>query len=254
MKKLHPTAEFFLVPAGMGIFLVVWQALAQFSNLPSSLFPGPLAVWEIIVSHWNLLAGHSLSTLAITGLGFSISIVLSLILGALLNRSKALGQLAGTLLVISQTIPTLILYPLFLIWLGYGPQSRIVLVILTCFFPVVVNFLQGLKNTPIGQIELFRSLGAGPFLIFWGVQFPSSLPSLFGGLKLSAAYAVIAAVMGEWMGARDGLGVYMARSFKSFRADQVFAGIVLISLYSLLGYKFIEFLEKILLKYKKENL
>lgn len=172
-------------------------------------------------------------TLGLTLGGFALSLALALGLGLVLDRWPAAERFARPLLVLSQTVPPFFLYPLLLMALGFGTLPLLVVVVVACVFPLLISFLQGLRSTDPDLVDLLRGLGASPGQIALRVRVPSALPALFAGLRITLAYALTACVLGEYMGAQQGLGVYMARSFKSFAPAQVLAAIAVVSALSL---------------------
>ncbi|NMA66709.1 MAG: ABC transporter permease subunit, partial [Clostridiaceae bacterium] len=141
---------------------------------------------------------------------------------------------------------TIVLAPLFAIWLGFGLLPKILLVILVCFFPVAVTFTQGLLETDESMDELLNVMGAGRWKSFCILRIPQAIPSLFSGLKIAATYSIMAAVISEWVGAKMGLGIFMTRAMSSFRTSLLFADILVIVILSLAIYKVIEIVEKII--------
>jgi ABC-type nitrate/sulfonate/bicarbonate transport system permease component len=137
--------------------------------------------------------------------------------------------------------------PLFIIWFGYGILPKIMVVALVCFFPITVSLVEGMEAADRDMIKLLEAMGASPWQVFKMVSFPGALPSFFSGLKISAAYSIMGAVIGEWLGASKGLGVYMTRSMKSFLTDRVFASIVVISILSLFLFGIIVLIARLLM-------
>lgn len=145
--------------------------------------------------------------------------------------------------------------PLFIIWFGFGTLPKVVVVTLVCFFPVAVNLVDGYKNVDEDMIHLMAAMGATKGQIFRKVKFPASLPFLFSGLRIAGTYSVMGAVIGEWLGATEGLGILMTRSSQSFLTDRVFAVIMVITLLSLGIFAIIEVLARVLMPwhYQREK-
>lgn len=156
-------------------------------------------------------------------------------------------------IVISQTIPIIFIYPLIMIWFGYGIHVRIIVVTLVCFFPIALNFVDALGAASSELIALFRSMGATSWQLFRMVKFPGAMAGLFSGLKIAATYSVMGAVIGEWLGASHGMGVYMMRAYKSFATDRVFAAIIIVVLLSLLFFQGVKLIEKLSLPWMKRG-
>ncbi|MBM3714000.1 MAG: ABC transporter permease [Actinobacteria bacterium] len=190
------------------------------------------------------MQSHILITLYETLVGFTISIFLSVAISIIMDALISVRRTLYPLLVISQTIPIIILAPLFIIWFGYGYLPKIIIVILICFFPITISLLQGLVTVDKDFIDLMRSMGAGKYQIYRLVKIPSAMPNFFAGLKIAATYSIMGATIGEWVGGKHGLGVYMIRAKQSFATDKVFASIIIITALSILFLKIIEFVEK----------
>jgi ABC-type nitrate/sulfonate/bicarbonate transport system permease component len=137
------------------------------------------------------------------------------------------------LLIITQTIPSVAIAPLLVLWFGYEMAPKIILIVISTFFPVTVGLLEGFRSADPDAIGLLRSMGANRLQIFRYIKFPTALPQLFSGLRIAAAYSVVGAVISEWLGGFGGLGVYMTRVKKAFAFDKMFAVIFLISAISL---------------------
>jgi len=240
--------RYWLPAASLASVLLVWQAVSSFSGLGDYVLPSPAVVGVTLVTDAPLWSNQLRSTLVLTLAGFGISLLGALSLGVVLDQAPRVERFVRPLLVLSQTIPAFFLYPLLLIALGFGFLPLLVVVVVACFFPLLVTFVQGLRSTDPALVDLFRSLGAGRVQIVLGVRFPSALPALFAGLRITLAYALTACVLGEYMGAQEGLGVYMARSFKSFSPARVLAAITVVSLVSLVFYQGAVALEKLFVK------
>ncbi|MBQ6507326.1 MAG: ABC transporter permease subunit, partial [Clostridia bacterium] len=158
--------------------------------------------------------------------------------------------------VVTQTIPTIAIAPLLVLWMGFGMAPKITLVEITTFFPVAVGLLDGFKSADPDAVALLRSMNATRGQIFRHVKFPAALPFFFSGLRISASYAVVGAVISEWLGGFEGLGVYMTRVRKAYAFDKMFAVILLIVIVSLLLMKLVNVIKAVSmpwLKYRPET-
>ena len=134
--------------------------------------------------------------------------------------------------------------PLLVLWLGYGILPKVVLIVITCFFPMTIGLLSGFASADPDFIHMMRAMGASNWQIFRYVKLPSSAEQFFSGLRISASYSVVGAVISEWLGGFEGLGVYMMRVKKSYAFDKMFAVIFLISVISLILIKAVDLLKK----------
>ncbi|EGW36287.1 ABC transporter permease [Desulfosporosinus sp. OT] len=213
--------------------LAVWQISVDFFKLPLWLMPSPAAVIKAFWRTRELLWSHTLTTIWETTTGFVLSIALSLVAGLAMVLSPMAKRLFYPMLIVSQTVPLIAVAPLLILWLGYGLLPKILTVVIVCFFPITVSLIEGLEVSDNDLLNLLKSMGASRWQMLYMIRWPNALPSFFAGLKIAATYSVMGAVIGEWLGASSGLGVYLTRSSHSFRTDQVFAAIVAITLLSL---------------------
>ncbi len=216
--------------------LVAWEAYVRLADVEPVLLPGPLRIVEAL---WVFRADalrHTLPTLLETVLGFALAVVLAVVAAAAMDRAVPVRRAVEPLLVTSQTIPVVALAPLFLLWFGFGLAPKVLVVVLVTFFPIVVALLDGFRSTPADAEDLLRSYGASQGEVFRKLRWPAALPAFFTGLRISVVYAVIGAVFGEYVGAREGLGIWMQLSQNAFRTDLVFAAIVVTSALSLTLY------------------
>ena len=178
-----------------------------------------------------------------------IGIALAFVMAALMDRFLVLQRAFYPIMIITQTIPTIALAPVLVLWMGFGKAPKIALVVITTFFPIAVGLLDGYKSVDTDAVNLMRAMGANRAQIFYHVKFPASLSFFFSGLKISASYAVVGAVISEWLGGFEGLGVYMTRSRKAYAFDRMFAVILLIVIISLLLMLFVNILKDISMPY-----
>lgn len=213
---------------------LLWAAVTDFSWVPSFMLPSPHAVAQAFVGDFPTLMRHASVTLTEAFFGLLLGVVFAFVLATLMDRFPTLYKALYPILVITQTIPTIAVAPLLVLWLGFGMAPKITLVIITTFFPIAVSLLDGYRAADADAINLLRSMGAGRVKIFRYIKFPTALSSFFAGLKVSASYAVVGAVIAEWLGGFEGLGVYMTRVQKAYAFDKMFSVILFITLISLL--------------------
>lgn len=214
--------------------VVLWLLASEGELVPSFLLPSPIAVCRALVRDAPTLLENAGVTLLETALGLSAGILAALALATLMHRVRWLYRALYPLLVVTQTIPTVALAPLLVLWMGFGMAPKVTLVALTTFFPIAVSLLEGYASTDRAAADLLRAMGASRGQIFWHLEFPSALSHFFSGLRVSASYAVVGAVISEWLGGFRGLGVYMTRVKKAYAFDKMFAVILVIVAVSLL--------------------
>ncbi len=218
-----------LVALLLGLLVVAWQVAVRAFDIAPYLLPPPSDVWAAFFEIRATLPGHVAATVTAAVLGLLVGAAVAVALAVVVASVPLVRRVLMPLLVVSQSIPMIVLAPLLIVWLGFGMAPKVIVVALIVFFPVVVSTVAGIDGTDRDLIDLVRSMGAGRRQLLRQVQVPAAVPAFFAGLQVSAAYAMLGAVIAEWMGASEGLGIFLTRSQTSFRLDQVFVGIVLIA-------------------------
>lgn len=241
------------------IFIVLWQMAISLNIINAFYIPSPIQIIVALFSEMSILSSHLLYTLYEGLLGILTSVILSLIFAILMDLSSKIKRTIYPLLILSQTVPIIVLAPLLAMWFGFGVMPKVVVVTLVCFFPITVSMTEGLDSVDTELIDLMRSMDATKFQIFMKIKFPATMISFFSGLKIAVTYSIMGAIIGEWMGGKAGLGVYMMRVKNSFAYDKMFAAILLVSVTSILIFKIIELLQQVTMPWhksghKKENL
>ncbi len=225
------------------ILAVAWEVGVRAAKLPSYILPAPTRVVVSLAESFPVIIRHTRVTLYEAALGFVVAVVFSFIMAFIMDSISIIKKAVYPILVTSQTIPIITVAPLFVIWFGYGLLPKVIVVALVCFFPIIVSFMGGLEAVDREMYDLLKSMGASHMQIFRLLKLPGAMPSLFSGMKISAAYSIMGAVIGEWLGAKAGLGEFMRRSMHSFAVDKTFAAIIVITLLSLGIFELIRRLE-----------
>ncbi len=238
------------------IFLIVlaiasWEIAVRLRDTPRWFLPPPSAVMTALIDSRRTLLHHTLVTLEEVGLGFVLSFVLGIAFALAIASSRVVERAFYPFVVASQAIPIIALAPILLIWFGYGMTPKVIVVALICFFPIVVNTVDGLRSVDPELIDLLRSMGASNWTTYRVVRLPSSLPYLFSGTRIAAAVSVIGALIGEWVGSSAGLGYYMIRSAGQFATDKVFAAVLISALLGLVLFGIVSLLERLLLPWQR---
>ncbi len=198
------------------------------------MLPGPVAVVQAFVEDFDIIMSHALVTLTEAFIGLAVGILCAFAIATVMDRWRFMDKALYPIMVITQTIPTVAIAPLLVLWMGFNMEPKIALVALTTFFPIAVSLLDGYKSVDKDYIRLMQAMGASRWTIFMRVKLPIALPHFFSGLKVSVSYAVVGAVISEWLGGFEGLGVYMTRVRKAYAFDKMFAVIIFIVVISLL--------------------
>lgn len=244
IKKLRNTTSKILPAAAILIILAVWQFVSGTGMVSKFLLPSPLDVLKALVSDFPLLMVNAKVTVieALTGLFMGVAI--GFFMAVLMDHFDKLYKAFYPLIVLTQTIPTIAIAPLLVLWFGYEMLPKVILIVIVTFFPITVSLLDGFRSADQDTISLMRSMGATSLQIFRHVKFPGSLSQFFASLRISVSYAVVGAVISEWLGGFEGLGVYMIRVKKGFSFDKMFAVIFIISAISLLLMWAVNLLQK----------
>ena len=195
---------------------------------------------------------HSYVTLTEAFLGLGLGVLLGFIMAVLMDQFEGLYQAFYPIIVLTQTVPTVAIAPLLVLWFGYEMTPKVVLIVITTFFPIAIGLLNGFRSADSDSIHLLRAMGADRWQIFRHIKLPGAMSQFFAGLRISASYAVVGAVISEWLGGFNGLGVYMTRVKQAFAFDKMFAVIFLISIISLLLMKGVDVLQKVCMPWDKE--
>ena len=230
LRTVVPGAVRWLPPAVVIVALLgVWQGAVWLFQVPRWLLPPPSSIAVELVASKGLLWSHTLVTLQEVFIGFALAVVVGIVLAVGIAYSRLMERSIYPFVVASQTVPIIAIAPLLLIWVGYGMASKVIVVGLISFFPIVVNMVDGLKSVDGDMVNMMRTMGASRWQVFTKLQVPTSLPFLFSGMKIGIAVSVIAAVIAEWVGASAGLGYLMTLSVPYFLTARVFAAIVVLS-------------------------
>ena len=213
--------------------------------VPAYMLPSPIDVVKAFADNFSIMMKQAAVTLQETLYGLLIGIAIAFVIASLMDRFTIINKALYPVLVVTQTIPTIAIAPLLVLWMGFGMAPKITLVVITTFFPIAIGLLNGFQSVDEDAINLMRSMGARRLQIFRIVKLPNATASFFSGLRISAAYAVVGAVVSEWLGGFEGLGVYMTRVKKAYAFDKMFAAIVFISAISLVLMGIVVLLEKI---------
>jgi len=212
--------------------------------VPGFMLPSPVRVMNAFVADFSLLMRHLWRTLFEAMAGLSLAIAASFVLAITMDVNRFLKKSLTPLLLLTQTMPTIAIAPLLILWMGYGVAPKITLVFLVCFFPMTIGLLGAFSRADTDAINLLRSMGASRRQIYQYIKIPQALPAFFSGLKIAGSYSIIGAVIAEWLGGDAGLGVYMIRVRRSYSFDKMFAVILLTSVLSIVLIKVIGMLEK----------
>lgn len=253
MKKLqniiNKTSSIFVIV----LIIVVWQFLSSTGIVPKYMLPSPLDVVMAFMNDFSLLMVHAKTTLTEAFLGLTIGTALGFAIAVLMDRFNLFQKSVYPIIILTQTVPTVAIAPLLVLWLGYGLLPKVTLIVLTTFFPITVSLLEGFHSADPDAINLLKAMGANRLQCFVHIKLPSALNQFFSGLKISVSYSVVGAVIAEWLGGLSGLGVYMTRVRKSYSFDKMFAVIFFISIISLILMFAVSYLKKAVMPWENKK-
>jgi ABC-type nitrate/sulfonate/bicarbonate transport system permease component len=229
----------------VAVVLGVWEAYARSSGISPFVLPAPTQVLGSLWEFRGEAIRHLVPTVAETAVGFSLSIAAATFVAIALDRSIWARRAVEPLLVASQTVPIVAIAPLVVVWFGFGLMPKVLVVVLVTFFPITIALLDGFASATADAADLMRSFGASTGQTFRKLRWPSGLPAFFTGLRIAATYGVVAAVIGEYVGATAGLGIWIQLSQRSFRTDLVFGAIVLTAVLSIGLYGLVVLAERL---------
>ncbi|MGM9551993.1 MAG: ABC transporter permease [Clostridia bacterium] len=246
MKKINISDKVLIA-----IILILWQIVGMMEIVPKFMLPTPIKVIQALVGDWKILLSNLVITLSEASIGMAFALAGSFVMAVLMDRFKMIHNMLYPICVVSQTIPTVAIAPLLVLWFGFGMTPKVILIFITCFFPLLVALVSGFECADKNVLRLYRSMDAGYLKILFDVKIPYALDSFFAGLRISVSYSIVGAVISEWLGGEGGLGVYMTRVRKSFRFDKMFAVIIVISVLSLLLIRLVDIIRDRTMVWKK---
>jgi putative hydroxymethylpyrimidine transport system permease protein len=220
--------------------VLLWQIIVWLGDLPSFILPTPLEVLNSFYLNKAVLFHHTQITLEETLLGLFLGILFGTMAAIFMILFRPLRWWILPLILISQSLPLFAIAPLLVIWFGYGMLSKVVTSLLMIFFPIASNFYDGLKNTPEDYLNLAKTMNAKKIYLLCFVQIPAALPDLASGLRIAATFAPMGAVIGEWIGANEGLGYLILNCNSRMDIELMFCGLICVILMSMALYKSVD--------------
>lgn len=229
------------------LLVAVWQAATAVFHIPGFLLPSPAAILERAAHDPSQLIRHSLVTLQEVLEGFVLGAAVSIPLGILVVYSRLLERLIYPFLVAFQAIPKVALAPILVVWFGFGPASKVTLAFVTAMFPIIVNTVIGMKQTPVELVYLMRSMRASEAQIFLKIRLYAAAPYIFAGFKIGMTLAVVGAIVGEFIASNGGLGYLLLAANNNIDTPLLFAVVGVLSVLSIALYYAVEAVEGLVL-------
>jgi NitT/TauT family transport system permease protein len=250
---MSPTAKrylpWFSTLVAVIVMVIIWKLVIAIFDVSEFVLPQPE---DVVSGMGDLINSNGFwtdvrVTLTETLVGFGIALVLGISLGTLLGRVVWLEQALRPVIVASQVVPKVALIPLFIIWFGFGMTSKIIIVALLAFFPILLNVILGVRSVDTGQRDVMRSLNASRWQTFRRLEYPSTLPYILAGMEVGIVFAVVGAVVGEYLGGDQGLGYRIVTSLNNLEAETLFAVILVLTIFGFLLYLAVVALKRFLI-------
>ncbi len=212
--------------------LLGWEAACRIGGVSDLVLPAPSQIGGALVDglrSGQLIAGLKVTLIEIV-LGFLLASTAALLFGTLISQVALVEAVLYPYIVAIQTLPKIAVAPLVLVWVGFGLESKVVIAAMVSFFPILVNTIIGLKSTPEAKLELMRSLSASSWKTFWYVKLPEALPFIFAGLNVGIVMSVLGAIVGEFIGAKAGLGYMLLQMNYNLDVAGMFSVLVILGL------------------------
>jgi len=243
MRKVKRIGWNLLPPLTFIIIVALWAAAVPIFKIPAYLLPGPGSVFSRVVTDAPMLWNHSVVTLTEILLGFGLTVLTAIPLGLVIALSPLAKQIGYPPLMLMQLVPKIAVAPLFLVWLGFGIESKVLLTVLMTFFPLLLASISGFQILDTRFLYLTQSMGATRWQTFRYLRFPAALPVIFSGVKTSATIAATAAIVAEFVGANRGLGFVLLRGTGTMDLELVFAVLVVLTVIGIAINYVVEFSE-----------
>ncbi|WP_103379811.1 ABC transporter permease [Pseudonocardia dioxanivorans] len=237
--------ELLLVPAVFVVLILVWQFLIPLF-VDDYVLPVPSSIVDSLIQQLTdpLFWGHLEVTLRESLIGFLIGVGSAILLGTAISQVRLVEKTLMPYVVAFQTVPKVALAPLFVVWFGFGLTSKIVMAAVISFFPMLINVIEGLRAADADRIQMLTVFGASKLQIFRMVRLPSAMPFIFAGLDIGIVFAILGAVVGEFIGAKEGLGYLLLQTNYNFDIAGMFAVLVVLSVLGLLAHFLIRFAQR----------
>ncbi|ROO88281.1 NitT/TauT family transport system permease protein [Actinocorallia herbida] len=243
---LRERPEIVLVPAVFVVVLLGWEFLLEPLGVEEFVLPRPSQIYASLVTQMSdaMFWTHLWVTLKESLLGYAIGVALAMVLGMLISQIRLVERTLMPYIVAFQTVPKVALAPLFVVWFGFGLTSKVVMAAVISFFPMLVNVIEGLRSADPDRIQMLKVFGASRMQVFRMVRLPTALPFIFAGLDIGIVFAILGAVVGEFIGAKEGLGYLLLQTNYNFDMPGMFAVLVVLSVMGLIAHFIIRLIQK----------
>ena len=231
----------------LALTLVAWEASVSFFQTSALILPAPSAIFAAFWETPGIFLRHLGFTLLVTAAGFALAVLIGIILAVGIVYSTFLERTVYTLLVALNSIPKVALAPLFVIWMGTGTEPKIAIALMLALFPIVIDMVLGLRSVEPDMLHLARVSKATPLQVLFKIRFPCALPSLFAGMKVAISFALVGAIVGEFVAGSMGLGFQILVAQGQFDTTRVFVSLVLLGVAGTILFFLIDYAERLVL-------
>lgn len=247
LKRLFAPSEARDVILVLAITLLLWEGGVWLFQPPPLILPAPSAIVLAFLQTPGVFMRQLGFTLGMTCLGFALAVVLGVLLAVAIVSSKLLERTIYTLLVALNSIPKVALAPLFVIWMGTGTEPKVAIALMLAIFPIVIDTVLGLRSVDPDMLHLARVSRASPLVVLAKIKFPCALPSLFAGMKVGISFALVGAIVGEFVAGSKGLGFQILVAQGQFDTLGVFVCLVLLGIFGTLLFFVLDYAERLCL-------
>jgi NitT/TauT family transport system permease protein len=231
----------------LALTMILWEASVWFFQASPLILPAPSAILAAFMETPGLFIRHLGFTLAVTAAGFVLAVVIGIILAIAIVYSPFLERTVYTLLVALNSIPKVALAPLFVIWMGTGTEPKIAIALMLALFPIVIDMVLGLRSVEPDMLHLARVSKASPLQVLLKIRFPCALPSLFAGMKVAVSFALVGAIVGEFVAGSMGLGFQILVAQGQFDTVRVFVSLLLLGVAGTILFFLVDYAERLML-------
>ncbi|HEX7081359.1 MAG TPA: ABC transporter permease [Gammaproteobacteria bacterium] len=231
-EQLLKVLPWISTPLLLIVVIALWKLATVWFEISRFVLPPPedvVAALVDVVSRPETWTVHAHATLLEAVAGFAIALVSGVVVGAVLGRVLWLERALRPMVVAFQVVPKVALIPIFVIWFGFGMTSKVIIAAILAFFPIMLNVMLGVRSVDPGHRDVMRSLNAGRWATFWSLEFHNTLPYVFAGMEVGIVFAVIGAIVGEYLGGSEGLGYMVVVTLNALNAPELFAVIILLA-------------------------
>lgn len=230
--------------------IIIWQVSSILFEIPKYVLPSPSSIISTMITNYKMILLHTSFTLFEAVIGIFLAIVIGILVAIILFKVELFERIFMPYINVLQTIPAIVIAPLFAMWFGFGLFPKVLLIVIFCAFPIIVSTISSFKQVDFEQVLYLKTLGANDLDLFKHLYLPAASTSIFASIKISTTYALVNAIFAEYMGAKYGLGVYLNRASASFSTADVFAIIVVIIVVTLSMLKCVDLIEKKVIKWR----